>query len=206
VRPDYGANATILTEYLKSAGIKPSPRLATMLFYGIKSDTNNFVRATVASDIDAFRYLYGYANLNIVKKIETSEIRKNNLGDLKKAMEKTMFYKQTALVHMGRVKTPDTLVIIADFLLKLAEATWSVVSGIYEDRLVVIFRNAGFRRNAGKMAEKLFGDIGSAGGHQGAARAEVPLANIGTRLRSESDYRDFLIGLIKQSHRKQSGG
>jgi nanoRNase/pAp phosphatase (c-di-AMP/oligoRNAs hydrolase) len=205
VRPNFGANATILTEYLKTTGIKPSPRLATMLFYGIKSDTNNFVRATISNDINAFRYLYGLANLNIVKKIETSEIRKDSLTDLKKAMDNTVFYKQTAFVHMGRVKTADTLVIVADFLLKLAEATWSIVSGIEGSKLVVIFRNAGFRRNAGKMAADLFGEMGSAGGHKGAARAEVPLANIDAKLRSESDYRDFLLGLIKQAHRAKPG-
>ena len=198
VRPEFGANATILTEYLKAAGIKPSPRLATMLFYGIKSDTNNFVRSTVANDINAFRYLYGLSNLNTVKKIETSEIKKENLGDLKKAMGKMVLFKQTAFVHMGRVKTADTLVIVADFLLKLAEASWSIVSGIQGDKLVVIFRNAGFRRNAGKMASDIFGHMGSAGGHKGAARAEVPIANIDATLRSESNYRDFLLTLIKR--------
>jgi nanoRNase/pAp phosphatase (c-di-AMP/oligoRNAs hydrolase) len=176
-----------------------------MLFYGIKSDTNNFVRATISNDINAFRYLYGLANLNIVKKIETSEIRKDSLTDLKKAMDNTVFYKQTAFVHMGRVKTADTLVIVADFLLKLAEATWSIVSGIEGNKLVVIFRNAGFRRNAGKVAADIFGDMGSAGGHRGAARAEVPLANIDAKLRSESDYRDFLLGLIRQAHRVKPG-
>ena len=204
VRPDFGANATIMTEYLKSAGIKPSPRLATTLFYGIKSDTNNFVRATVANDINAFRYLYGLANLNIVKKIETSEISKKNLDDLKKAMENMVFYKQTAYVHMGRVKNADTLVITADFLLKLAEATWSIVSGVQDDQLIVIFRNAGFRRNAGSLASHLFGNIGSAGGHKAAARAEVPLVNIDAVLRSETDYRDYVLGLIKQRQRKKS--
>jgi len=203
VQPQFGANATILTEYLRAAEIKPSTRMATMLFYAIKCDTNNFVRATVANDINAFRYLYGFANLNIVKKIETSEIKKKNLGELKKAIEHTVFYKQTAFVHMGRVKSADTLVIVADFLLKLAEATWSIVSGIQEDKLIVIFRNAGFRRNAGKMASDIFGDLGSAGGHRNAARAEVPLANINAKLRSESDYRDFLLALIKQRHRSR---
>jgi nanoRNase/pAp phosphatase (c-di-AMP/oligoRNAs hydrolase) len=68
IQEDYGANSTILTEYLKASKVKPSPRLATALFYGIKTDTNSFVRPTVSNDIKAFRYLYEYANLNIIKK------------------------------------------------------------------------------------------------------------------------------------------
>jgi nanoRNase/pAp phosphatase (c-di-AMP/oligoRNAs hydrolase) len=203
VREDYGATATILTEYLKAAGIRPSPRLATALFYGIKSDTNNFVRKTIANDINAFRHLYEYANLNIVKKIEASEITKKNLADIRKAMQRLEFFKHTALVHMGRVKNADTLVIVADFLLKLAEATWSVVSGLQGDRLIVIFRNAGFRRNAGKLARELFGDIGSAGGHKSAARAEIAVENLQPAPRRDSDYRDFLLGRIKRSPDKR---
>jgi len=53
-----------------------------------------------------------------------------------------------------------------------------VVSGIHGERLVVIFRCDGYKRNAGKLAEKIFGKHGSAGGHREAARAEVPLKNL----------------------------
>jgi nanoRNase/pAp phosphatase (c-di-AMP/oligoRNAs hydrolase) len=33
----------------------------------------------------------------------------------------------------------------------------------------------------GKFAQKLFGDVGSAGGHKSMARAEIPLENIGNQ-------------------------
>jgi hypothetical protein len=66
-----------------------------------------------------------------------------------------------AVVHMGVVNKPDTLVQVADFFLKLAEATWSITSGIHDHRLIVIIRNAGFKRNAGQMARKIFGEVGS---------------------------------------------
>ena len=42
IRPHYGATATILTEYLRAARIKPSVKLATGLFQAIKTDTNSF--------------------------------------------------------------------------------------------------------------------------------------------------------------------
>ena len=44
IRPKYGATASILTEYLRSAGIKPSGKLASGLFHAIKTDTSNFER------------------------------------------------------------------------------------------------------------------------------------------------------------------
>ena len=69
IKESYGAAATLMTEYLRAAKITPSPRIATALFYAIKTDTDNFVRPTVDRDIMAFRYLYDSANLNIIKKI-----------------------------------------------------------------------------------------------------------------------------------------
>ncbi|MGB8336869.1 MAG: hypothetical protein WCE56_20405 [Desulfobacterales bacterium] len=60
----------------------------------------------------------------------------------------------------------------------MAEATWCITSGIYDNRFITVFRDAGFRRNAGKMAHKLFGEVRSAGGHAHSARGEIPLDNI----------------------------
>ena len=58
IREDYEANSSIMTEYLKAGNIKPSAKLATALFYGIKTDTHNVVRASIPHDMDAFKYLY----------------------------------------------------------------------------------------------------------------------------------------------------
>jgi nanoRNase/pAp phosphatase (c-di-AMP/oligoRNAs hydrolase) len=178
IKEEYGANATIMTEYLRAARIKPSSPLATALFYGIKTDTDNFVRSCSLHDINAFRYLYPIANLNIIKKIEFSEITKGTLNSFRTALENLVFFKDRAFIHMGKINTPDTLVIIADFFLKMAEAKWSIVSGVYGQNLIIVFRYAGFRLNAGKAAQRLFGEWGSAGGHKAAARAEVPVHEI----------------------------
>lgn len=198
IREEYGANSTILCEYLRTAKITPSPRLATALFYGIKTDTNNFVRNTVSNDIKAFRYLYEFANLNIIKKIESSEITKKNIPDFKAAMQKLTFVDQTAFVHMGAVDNADILVILADFFMKMAEATWSIVSGVLDKKLVVIYRNAGFRRNAGNLANNMFGDIGSAGGHKSIARAEIPIQSLDLKSKRQADFEQCVLKRIKQ--------
>jgi nanoRNase/pAp phosphatase (c-di-AMP/oligoRNAs hydrolase) len=197
IREEYGAAATLMTEYLKAAKIKPSPRIATALFYAIKTDTNNFIRPTVDRDMIAFRYLYDFANLNIVKKVESSEISKKLLSDLQKAMQNLQIVNQTAFVHLGVVKKPDTLVQLADFFLKMAETTWSIASGITGQKLTIIIRNAGFRRHAGKMARRLFGDVGSAGGHQDSARAEIDLSTIDCASGKDDNCRRYVLERIK---------
>jgi nanoRNase/pAp phosphatase (c-di-AMP/oligoRNAs hydrolase) len=197
IKEDYGANSTIMTEYLRAAKIKPSPRLATALFYGIKTDTDNFVRPTTQSDINAFRYLYPFANLNLIKKIESSEMTRQTLAGFRTAMENLTFLKDKAFIHMGRVSDPDILVIIADFFLKMVEATWCIVSGVYGQKLIVIFRNAGFRLDAGSTAQTLFGQWGSAGGHTSTARAEIPIHEIAPDSEKPPDLRQWVLERLK---------
>ncbi|MGE4519927.1 MAG: bifunctional oligoribonuclease/PAP phosphatase NrnA, partial [Desulfobacteraceae bacterium] len=74
VRASYGATATIFTEYLKAAGIKPSVKLATGLYYGIKTDTSNFQRQTLPEDIRAFQYLFKFANIHLERRIDQAEV------------------------------------------------------------------------------------------------------------------------------------
>jgi hypothetical protein len=98
---------------------------------------------------------------------------------------------------MGKVSDPDLLVILADFFLKLVESTWCIVSGVYGQRLIVIFRHAGFRLDAGKIAQKLFGAWGPAGGHQSAARAEVPVEALPEPAQEEPQLKEFILNRIK---------
>ena len=51
VRPEVGASSTLLCEYLAVAEVPIDTRLATALFYGIKSDTMGLSRHTSALDI-----------------------------------------------------------------------------------------------------------------------------------------------------------
>jgi nanoRNase/pAp phosphatase (c-di-AMP/oligoRNAs hydrolase) len=197
IREDYGATSTMMTEYLRAAKIKPSPRLATALFYGIKTDTDNFVRASIPNDINAFRYLYPYANIHIVKMIESSEMTRKTLSSFRAALENLVYLKDRAYIHMGKVNDPDILVILADFFLKLVESTWCIVSGVYGQKLIVIFRNAGFRLDAGKAAQKLFGQWGPAGGHKSAARAEILVDELPAPSQEEPELKQFILNRIK---------
>jgi len=179
IKEEYGANATLMTEYLRAGAIRPASRLATALFYGIKTDTDNFVRDAAASDINAFRYLYRFTNVNIIKKIESSEMTRKTLDSYRLSMERLRLVRNIAVIHMGGIDNPDILVILADFYMKLAEATWSIASGTFAGKLIVILRYAGFRKDAGKTARRIFGEWGgSAGGHKGAARAEIPVEEL----------------------------
>jgi nanoRNase/pAp phosphatase (c-di-AMP/oligoRNAs hydrolase) len=183
IRPTYGSTSTIMTEYLNAARIRPSTRLSTALLYGIKTDTNNFERDTRAEDVWAFRYLFPRANKNVLRKIELSELSPEILNSFKMAFDRIKILKDKIFVHMGEIDNPDVCVQLADFLMRVNNISSTVVSSVVDDNLVIILRSDGYRKNTGKMASKLFGDLGNAGGHRSAARAEIPLENLKKRLR-----------------------
>jgi nanoRNase/pAp phosphatase (c-di-AMP/oligoRNAs hydrolase) len=175
VRPKYGATATIMIEYLRAAKIKPSTRLATALFLAIKTDTSDFERHTVLEDLQAFQFVFRHSNIAMARRIESAEIRPDFLKYFKCALNEMLLRKGRAFVHLGAVSNPDVCVQIADFFLHIDSVKWSIVSGLHQRKLVVIFRNDGVRKDAGATAKRSFGRWGSAGGHKSAARAEVPL-------------------------------
>ena len=178
LRPDYGSVASMMVEYMRAADIKPSVAIATALFYAIKVDTRNFEKKAKLADAISFRYLFNIANKNLVRKIELSEMRLSELNYFKTAFDTMKVSNNRLYAHVGRVFSPDVLVIIADFFNRVHPVSWVFISGIHGERLVVIFRCDGYRKNAGTLASKAFGEIGSAGGHREAARAEVPLKNL----------------------------
>lgn len=178
IRPDYGSASSMLVEYLRAANMKPSVYQATALFYAIKVDTQNFEKQAKLADAISFRYLFNIANQNLVRKIESSEVRVSELNYFKTALADMKVSKHRTYAHVGRVRSPDILVIIADFLKRVHNISWVFVSGIHGERLIVIFRCDGYKKNAGKLAEKIFASMGVAGGHREAARAEVPLKNL----------------------------
>ncbi|MGE0084813.1 MAG: bifunctional oligoribonuclease/PAP phosphatase NrnA [Desulfococcaceae bacterium] len=178
IRPEYGSNSTIMTEYLRSAKIKPSVKLATGLFHAIKTDTRNFERQAQIEDVRAFQFLFRYANATLARKIEQADLRLDFLKYFRIAIENMKMHRSRVFVHLGQVINPDVCVLIADFFMRVNPVTWSVVSGLYDKKLILIFRNDGIRKNAGKIAKESFCQFGSAGGHKSMARAELPVENL----------------------------
>jgi nanoRNase/pAp phosphatase (c-di-AMP/oligoRNAs hydrolase) len=201
IRPNYGATATMMTEYLRSARIRPSKSLATALLYAIRVDTHNFELGALEEDVKAFRYLFTYANMNLLRKIEISDMGVRDLKYFQQALESKRVIKGKIFTHLDQVNSPDILVLVADFFMRCHEIAWTVVSGVCNNLLVVIIRNDGFRKNAGNWAIKAFGRLGSAGGHRAMARAEIPLANLDGQLTKTetSNLGRFVIRQFKKA-------
>lgn len=148
---EYGSNSTIMTEYLYNLGLRPGKLLATALLYGIKTDTQSFEREFHDNDMKAFRYLSKFYNKPLLHKIIRSEFRLEWLKYFTQAFRKMRVTGKTITIFMGKVDSSDILVILADFFLRVHGLSTTMVSGISDDKLVVVFRGDGLRRDMASL-------------------------------------------------------
>ena len=195
IRPDLGATATMMTGYLKSAKIKPNQKLATALFYAIKTDTQNFVRQGQLEDMKIFRWLYPFINPQLLSDIELAPIARSSFKNIVDGLGSAVIQKNLAHTYLGHADHPDTLVIVADFLMKIKGVSRSIAAGICgHSKLVIIFRAGGGRQDMGALAARAFDAYGSAGGHKNMARAEIPMDRLDHKIRNNhSAIKRFIL-------------
>ena len=205
IRSDYGACSTIMTQYINSKKIKPSAKLAAALMLGIKTDTSDFTRQASLKDIRAFQYLYQFADNNIVIKVERAAFTQEDLDFLGSAIKQRKLIHNRVFFHAGNITKPDELVVVADFFLTIVKVNWSVISGVYENKLIIVIRNDGLRKGAGNTAKEAFSMYGSAGGHKTMARAELDLKLIYKEIKSvnKKALGDWIISAIEKTAGKK---
>ncbi len=175
IRPDVGAASTMMARYVQELDFELSSNLATALMYGIRTDTNEFKRNTSSADLTAAAYLYGYVDKELLAQIETPSMSPEAMDVLGVAIRNKKIEGSYLISNVGFIHDRDTLPQAADYLLKLEGISTVLVFGIAEDRIVISARSKDIRINIGDIVQKAFGDIGSAGGHQKTAAAQIPL-------------------------------
>lgn len=177
VRPWLGASSTMMTQYLQAAELKPSRRVATALFYGIKTDTRGLSRDTSAADIAAYFYLLEFVDVDALVTIENAQVPAAYFTSLTKAMQTARVYDGVVVSYLGQSDYPDLTAEIADLLLRLEGIRWVVCVGAYEDQLNLSVRahSEDADADAEELATKIIGEAGSAGGRNTLAGGQMPL-------------------------------
>ncbi len=198
LRGDVGATATILTEYLRELKVIPSKTLATALFFGIKSETDDFKKNTRTSDFLAAAFLYPFVDHEMIEKMEGPAMSTETLDVLGTAIKNRQVYSSFLISFAGFINDRDALPQAADFLLKLEGVSTVIVFGIMKNNVYISARNKDVRINIGEVLKKAFGDVGSAGGHAHAAGAQIPLGIFG-----DVSDRETLAKLVTEAIKKR---
>ncbi len=178
VRPSYGSSSTILTEYLKELDIPPDRKLATALYYGLKTDTNGFSRSFTKPDLEAFNYLFPKVALRTLAGIENPSVPKSYYLKFAEAISRSVQYGDVMISHMGVINNPDLTGEMADFLLRMESVRWTLCMGEYKDYLLLSVRTSRRGTMAGKVALRVVKGLGTGGGHEKAAGGKIRLQGL----------------------------
>jgi len=175
IRSDVGATSTILTEYLRAAGFEPDARLATALFYGIKTDTMGLARGTSPADVAAYFYLQPRIDVEALAQIENAQVPAEYFQKMVTALQTARLYDGVLVSYLGEMHRPDLAAEMADILLRLEGAQWVVCMGVYEKEFILNVRTRSRKGGAGYLVQAVVGEHGTAGGHGTMAAGHVPL-------------------------------
>ena len=165
VRPEYGASATIVAEYLREAGVDVGRNLATALLYAIRTETQDFRRGYVESDQRLYDELLPRVDRRALAKIQAPRLPLSYFETLHDGLEALESVGTLIVTHLGHVEQPDIVPEVADLLIRMEGKTWSLCTGIHDDRMYLSLRTSNTRADAGRLMRRLIGSRGKGGGH-----------------------------------------
>jgi len=195
IDPDAGATSTIVYELLKAAGVKPAPNVATALFFGIKTDTQDLGREATERDQAAYKELFGQAQHKKLAQIVHPRVSIDYYRTVDVALRAAKKFGDCVYVPVGPVATPEHISEIADYIVNLEGIRWAVVTGEFKGDLYFSIRTLSARKDAGRTLRKAMGDLGFAGGHHKMAGGMLPLGGLDDEKRTAASQR-VLTGLF----------
>jgi nanoRNase/pAp phosphatase (c-di-AMP/oligoRNAs hydrolase) len=192
VRPDIGATATLMSQYLETARVSPDADLATALFYALKTDTRGLSRG--ASPIDEAFYIKLLAHIDHQKliQIEQAGLPQNYFCAITQGLQAAQVYARSVVADIGPMHRPDLAAEIADLLIRLEEARAVLCLGLHEETLYLSIRTKPTSQDAGLLVQQVIVDPGKAGGHGTMAGGQVPLSGQEVTRLSEAIVSRFL--------------
>lgn len=173
VREEYGACATILYEYLVAQGVYLGTRLATALFYAIRSETQDLGREWAPPDRRAYQDLLSLSNNRILFEISHAKVPSHYFLSFNQALESARIFHDVLVFNLFEVEHPDMVAELADFLLRMDGVAVVLGMGCYQEEEVLSLRTDREDLFAGKIIRDIVEGLGTAGGHGMIAGGQI---------------------------------
>lgn len=184
IRDDYGATATILYEYLKAQDVSMGTKLATALFYAIKSETQDLGREAGKADRNAYLSLFPLTNKKLLYEITHPRLNPAHFQAMYSALENSVIYENVLVITMGEAVYPEVVAEMADYLVRLQGIEFALGMGRYHGSMILSLRTTRHDLNAGELMKRLVAGQGTAGGHGMTAGGRIDPASA-----SPADFR-----------------
>ncbi len=113
-------------------------KVATALFFGIKTDTNDFQYATIV-DQQAIEYIQSHVDMELINDISSRSFSKAALAILNQAIQNQIIQKRWLISGIGYLdkRQRDIMAITADFLLRREDVDYVVVFAIIRSKKTI---------------------------------------------------------------------
>jgi nanoRNase/pAp phosphatase (c-di-AMP/oligoRNAs hydrolase) len=205
VRPKAAAAASIAGSYLREQKIRPGARLATALYYAIRTETRGAQVHHSRLDRSVLRWLAGHINPAWVAEIENAPLPRAYFVDLARALQGTFLYGDAAFCLLPRAHGTEIVGEVADLLIRYEEVRCVLCAALVTDDLVMSVRTVRGGRNAAVLVQAtLSGLRGTGGGHGHRAGGKIPAASLaGTKERVlENELRRRWLDACKVDQRR----
>jgi nanoRNase/pAp phosphatase (c-di-AMP/oligoRNAs hydrolase) len=176
IRPEIGATATLLDQYLEIAGIVPDSDLATAMFYALKTDTRGLSRGVSSTDEVVYIKLLAQIDHRKLIQIEQAGLPETYFHAITRGLQAARVYTQSVVADLGKIDRPDLAAEMADLLIRLDRARAVLCLGVHEKILHLSIRTEPMGQDAGLLVQQMVVSPGKAGGHGTMAGGQVPLA------------------------------
>lgn len=173
IREEYGATATILYEYLAAQDVSIGTRLATALFYAIKSETQDLGREAGNADRNAYLNLFPLTNKRLLYEITHPRLPQTHFQAMHTALRNATIFANLLVITMGEIATPELVAEMVDYLVRLEGVDVAMSMGRYHSALILSIRTTRHELNACEIMRRLVAGQGAAGGHGMMAGARI---------------------------------
>jgi len=170
------ATSTIMTNFLRFAGIEPDPSMAAALFLGLMTDTMRFARNFTDLDRETFEYLNMRMDRDIYSKLTSPELVPENIQIFLRALKASKVHEDFRFANLGEVENRETIAMVADSLAGQEGVNTAVVYGVVSDKVYVSARTKLDSLHVGRLMRDAFAEDGSGGGHASMAGATLPVS------------------------------
>lgn len=178
LRPEYSATSSLIANLLMNMSVDMTPRLATALSFGIRTDTLSFTRSFNPVDLRALMWLNTWVDSELLGSIEAPLKSQDTLDTFTQALANKKHDGALILAPISSLKSRDDLSQVADFLFATKETEVVVVYGIQRNKVLLSARSRRDNLHLGLVLSKHFTD-GQAGGHKGLAGGQILFETLG---------------------------
>jgi len=177
IDPAYGSTSGLVLDILEEARVEIDSILATALYYGIKSDTQDLTRGGCQAEVRWLSCLHAKSDRLRLRRILYPRLQRSYYVAFRDAIECARVYAGSLVVvpFPTHLAYPDLVADFADFFVRLEGIRAALVFGRHQDEIHLSVRTTQGSYDAGVFARQVVGGRGPSGGHGLFAGGQIPL-------------------------------